>query len=187
MNLWRNMFEIKSSKIDGCYELTSNIFDDCRGSFVKVFHEDAFAKVGLESKFAEEYYSTSRKGVIRGLHFQVPPEDHVKLVYCISGSAFDVVVDLRVGSPTFGNHEVFSLRSDLANMIYIPKGMAHGFCSLSESTTLVYKTSTVYSPTCDSGILWNSVDIDWPEIFPVLSDRDKSFPDFKSFISPFII
>ena len=179
------MFKIKRSKIDGCCELTPNIFEDNRGSFVKVFHDEAFADLGLENKFAEEYYSKSFKGVIRGLHFQVPPEDHVKLVYCISGSVFDVVVDLRVGSPTFGQYDTFNLCADDANMVYIPKGMAHGFCSLSESSTLVYKTSTTYNPTCDSGILWNSVDIDWPDKDPVLSNRDKNFCDFKSFKSPF--
>ena len=84
--------------------------------------------------FQEDYYSKSLKGVIRGLHFQLPPQEHSKIVYCVNGSVFDVVVDLRVGSPTFGKYETFNLNSNDANMIYIPKGLAHGFCSLSESS-----------------------------------------------------
>lgn len=179
------MFEINESQIEGCYKITPKIIKDERGSFVKVFHSKAFLDAGLESSFVEEYYSKSKKGVIRGLHFQTPPEDHVKIVYCSEGSVFDVVVDLRIGSKTFGKFETFTLNSENANMVYIPKGIAHGFCSLSNSSTLIYKTSTVYSPSQDSGILWNSVGINWPVEEPILSRRDKEFVDFKSFKSPF--
>ena len=185
MSSFQNMFEIKQSKIEGCFEITPKIFNDERGSFVKVFHNKAFNQAGLESNFVEEYYSKSLKGVIRGLHFQTPPEEHVKLVYCIEGSVFDVVVDLRLGSKTYGKFETFTLNSKDANMIYIPKGIAHGFCSLSELSTLIYKTSTVYSPSQDSGILWNSVGINWPSEVSIISNRDKGFVDFKSFDSPF--
>ncbi len=180
------MFEIKRSKIDGCYELAPRIFKDNRGSFVKVFHYEAFDELGLENKYAEEYYSKSYRGVIRGLHFQVPPRDHVKLVYCTEGKVFDVVVDLRLGSETFGVFETFNLCADSANMVYVPSGLAHGFCSLSETSTLVYRTSTTYDPSCDSGILWSSIGIDWPEKNPILSSRDKSFTEFKAFKSPFV-
>tara|TARA_Y200000002_G_scaffold367831_1_gene360273 strand:- start:65 stop:619 length:555 start_codon:yes stop_codon:yes gene_type:complete len=179
------MFEIKKTKISGCLELIPNIFDDKRGLFVKVFHQNAFASAGLETNFTEEYYSKSIKGVIRGLHFQIPPKDHVKVCYCVQGSVFDVVLDLRLGSPTFGEHEVFSLTAKDANMVYIPKGMAHGFCSLSESSILVYKTSTVYDANYDSGIRWDSAGIQWPTESPIMSDRDKEFIDFQSFKSPF--
>lgn len=181
----QDMFDIKRSKIDGCLELIPSIFEDHRGSFVKVFHQDAFASAGLENSFTEEYYSKSLKGVIRGLHFQIPPKDHVKVVYCVQGSVFDVVLDLRVGSPTFGEYEVFSLTAKDANMVYIPKGMAHGFCSLSEASILVYKTSTVYDANYDSGIRWDSAGIQWPTETPIVSDRDKQFPTFQSFKSPF--
>ena len=187
MHLLLNMFEIKGSHLDGCFEIIPNIIKDNRGSFVKVFHHETFADLGLENRFVEEYYSKSYKGVIRGLHFQVPPEDHVKLVYCISGNAFDVIVDLRIGSPTYGQFDTFNLCADKANIVYIPTGIAHGFCSLSESSTLVYKTSTMHNPSYDKGVLWNSIDIDWPEKDPVISKRDKNLIDFKSFKSPFYV
>ena len=180
------MFQIKKSKIDGCLEIFSRVQKDNRGSFVKVFHKPAFQKLGIESEFEEEYYSQSFKNVIRGLHFQLPPKDHDKIIFCINGSVLDVVVDLRKESPTYGKHHSFELNAKQANMIYIPKGMAHGFCSISESSTLVYKTSTVYDPKYDSGILWNSLDINWPTNDPIMSDRDKDFLDFSLFKSPFI-
>ena len=179
------MYEINKSDIEGCFEIIPKVFNDFRGSFVKVFHETTFQEAGLENNFAEEYYSKSFKGVIRGLHFQTPPDDHTKLVYCIDGSVYDVVVDLRVGSKTYGKFQALNLNSRDANMIYIPTGLAHGFCSLSDSATLVYKTSTVHSPSKDSGILWNSIGINWPCENPIISERDKSFIDFKSFKSPF--
>lgn len=156
-----------------------------RGRFVKIFHEPSYTALGLETNFAEEYYSVSHKNVIRGLHFQVPPMDHVKMVYCLEGHALDVVLDLRVGSPTYGQFEVFELNSSNSNSIYIPKGMAHGFCALSENTIMVYKVSTVYSPTHDAGVLWNSAGIPWPMTDAVLSERDQSFPTLAQFKSPF--
>lgn len=179
------MFVLGKSKIDGCFELQTKVFNDIRGKFVKTFHEQEFSSRGLETKFAEEYYSISSKNVIRGLHFQLPPMDHVKLVYCVEGEVLDAVVDLRVGSPTYGQYELFELSATKANSIYIPKGMAHGFCVKSEQAILVYKVSTIYSPECDSGILYSSIDISWPTDAPILSERDDSFPTLKEFESPF--
>ena len=112
------MFDIKTCKIQGCLELQPKIFADNRGKFVKVFHEQAFGNLGLETNFVEEYYSISNKNVIRGLHFQLPPMDHVKMVYCVQGEVMDVVVDLRVDSPTYGQHVTFELSSTKANSIY---------------------------------------------------------------------
>ncbi|MBI5429522.1 MAG: dTDP-4-dehydrorhamnose 3,5-epimerase [Nitrosomonadales bacterium] len=179
------MFELKSSKIDGCFELQSKAFKDIRGKFVKVFHEQAFAAQGLETVFAEEYYSVSYKNVIRGLHFQLPPMDHVKMVYCVEGEVLDAVVDLRRGSPTYRQYVLFELSSTKANSIYIPKGMAHGFCALSDRAIMVYKVSTVYSPEHDAGVLWNSAGIPWPTTQAILSARDQSFPRLENFESPF--
>lgn len=156
-----------------------------RGRFVKVFHKQTFAEKGLETHFAEEYYSISHKNVIRGLHFQLPPMDHVKMVYCVQGEVLDVVLDLRVGSPTYGEHVLFELSAAKANSIYIPKGMAHGFCAVSELAILVYKVGTIYSPNHDAGVLWNSAGIAWPTKQPILSARDQSFPTLDKFISPF--
>jgi len=177
---------LKPSKIPSCFEIILEVFKDERGSFVKIFHQDVFQEYGLEIYYAEEYYSFSHKGVLRGLHFQLPPMDHVKLVYCVSGKVLDAVVDLRVGSPTYGEFETFELSAEKANMIYIPKGLAHGFYVLSESAIMMYKVTIVYSPEHDRGIRWNSVGIPWPDEKPIISKRDSEFPDFKDFKSPFI-
>lgn len=179
------MFKLKSSPIPGCFEVLPSVMNDARGSFVKVFHAERFRELGLATDFAEEYYSHSRKGVIRGMHFQTPPADHVKVVYCVQGEVFDVVLDLRVGSPTYGQTATFTLSASEGNYLYIPKGLAHGFCATSETATLVYKVSTVYSPENDSGVLWSSLDIDWPTDTPILSERDSRFSPFSEFKSPF--
>jgi dTDP-4-dehydrorhamnose 3,5-epimerase len=179
------MFDLKRTPLNGCFELQPKVSDDSRGRFVKVFHTQAFTSHGLECNFSEEYYSVSNKDVIRGLHFQTPPMDHVKLVYCVQGAVFDVVVDLRVGSPTYGQSITLELSASKANSIYIPKGMAHGFCSLSDQTVLVYKVSTVYAPTQDTGILWNSVCVAWPTKQAILSVRDQTFSPLDQFVSPF--
>jgi len=179
------MFELKSSKLTGCFELQPKVLADARGRFVKVFNEQAFAALGLQTDFAEEYYSVSYKNVIRGMHLQWPPMDHVKMVYCVEGDVLNVVVDLRVGSPTYGQHAIFELSGAQANSIYIPKGMAHGFCARSEQATMVYKVSATYSPVHDAGILWDSLGIQWPTTDVIMSARDQGFPVLEQFESPF--
>ena len=179
------MFEFQQSKIIGCYEVQPLIYDDKRGRFVKVYHYDSFINRSLETNFVEEYYSISHKNVIRGLHFQLPPFDHVKLVYCVVGEVLDVVVDLRMGSPTYGQHALFELNARKANSIYIPKGMAHGFCVLSEQAIMVYKVSTIYSPLHDTGLLWNSAGIPWPIMQPCISERDNNFPSLAELETQF--
>jgi len=180
------MFELLDTPIPGCYEIQPRVFDDIRGRFVKVFHAQAFDELGLETNFAEEYYSHSHKGVVRGMHFQTPPADHVKLVYCVQGEVFDVVLDLRVGSPSYGRTATFRLSADRGNCIYIPRGLAHGFCATSESATLIYKVSTTHSPEHDAGVLWNSIDVDWPTTEIVISERDRSFIHLVDYKSPFV-
>lgn len=179
------MFDLRPSRLKGCFELQPRVIQDERGRFVKVFEQRAFAAQELETNFIEDYYSISHKNVIRGLHFQLPPLDHVKLVYCVEGTVMDVVVDLRYGSPTYAQYEAFELSADKANGIYIPKGMAHGFCSLVEHSILMYKVSTIYSPSHDAGVLWNSASIPWPTTTPILSQRDQKFPPLARFESPF--
>ena len=177
--------KIVESSIPGCREVFPDTFYDERGAFIKTFHIDAFKSSGLEVQFKEEYFSISKKGVLRGLHFQIPPEQHDKLVACILGRAFDVVVDLRLGSPTFGKHAIFKLEADSPKMIYIPSGLAHGFYAYSDQTIMYYKVTSSYSPSNDTGILWDSVDIPWPDKNPLLSERDQSFKPFSEFKSPF--
>lgn len=179
------VFQVRPTHLPGCVELLPPHQEDPRGGFVKVFHRDAFAALGLETDFPEEYYSLSRRGVIRGLHFQVPPAEHAKLVFCTQGRVQDVAVDLRAGSPTYGQHAVVELSAQAANLLYIPPGLAHGFCVLSDWATLVYKVSSQYSPDHDAGILWNSAGIDWAVDEPVLSARDQAHPGLGDFLTPF--
>lgn len=186
MSVDEALLDVRITPIPGCFEIYPRIFNDNRGRFVKVFHEEAFAAQGLETIYAEEYYSVSKREVIRGLHFQTPPMDHVKLVYCVAGQVQDVVVDLRVGSPSFGCYALFDLSAEAANLIYIPKGLAHGFCVLSDTATLVYKVSTVYSALHDAGVLWSSVGIPWAVMEPVLSERDQTHPLLEQYVSPFV-
>jgi len=177
--------DLRETRIKGCLEIFPRVMRDARGTFIKTFHRDVFEKNSLKAAFAEEYFTVSRSGVIRGLHFQLPPMDHLKLVYCVCGEVFDVVVDLRNGSPTYGQHESFTLSAEKGNMVYIPRGLAHGFCALTEGATMMYKVTSVYSPEHDRGLLWNSAGISWPCKDPVLSDRDKGFPTLEEFHSPF--
>lgn len=179
------MIELKPTSLTGCFELQPKVFEDTRGRFVKVFHTEEFKAYGLENNFDEEYYSVSNNNVVRGMHFQLPPMDHVKVVYCVQGAVLDVVTDIRVGSPTYGQSAVIELSSAKANSIYIPKGMAHGFCSLCDHSIMVYKVSSIYSPAQDTGILWNSVGVAWPTTQAILSARDQTFAPFDKFSSPF--
>lgn len=176
---------IKTHILD-CYEIYPKIIKDNRGYFVKTFQENIFREYGLEANFAEEYYSVSKQKVLRGMHFQLPPHAHVKLVYCIEGEVFDVLVDLRINSPFYGKAFSFNLSSEKGNILYIPIGVAHGFYTLSENAVMVYKTSTIHVPECDAGIRWDSFDL-WSDNNPILSERDKNHPYFKDFASPFKI
>lgn len=179
------IFQKKLTGIPGCYEITTPIFSDDRGLFVKTFHEDDFRENGLTTKFAEEFYTLSWKGVLRGMHFQTPPHDLTKLVFCLSGSVLDAVIDLRIGSPTYGKHALFELSAEKANMIYIPSGLAHGFYSLSDKAVIMYKVTATYSPAHDAGILWDSAGIPWPDRSPIISKRDNEFTSLEKFVSPF--
>lgn len=178
--------ELIETKIQGCWELVPQIHRDCRGSFVKTFHSPTFESLGLETDFVEEYYSVSKEKVVRGMHFQVPPHQHSKLVYCTAGEVLDVILDLRIGSPTYGQYQKFTLSSAKGNMVYIPEGLAHGFFVLSQVATMHYKVTSTFEPASDRGVLWNSFDFDWPSSAVILSPRDSSFPSFHDFVSPFI-
>lgn len=180
-----NLFEKKSTPLEGCFEIQPKVRGDNRGSFVKTFHEQSFAELGLATDFKEMFYSVSARNVLRGLHFQTPPCDHVKLVYCAFGKVMDAAVDLRKNSPTYGKFHIVQLDSDKGNMFYLPRGLAHGFLTLSDKAIIVYNLTSVYSPEHDKGILWNSCGIDWKIACPILSERDKKHPRLEDFESPF--
>ncbi len=176
------------TSLSGCYIIQPKVFRDERGSFVKTFHQKIFDWNQLETKYVEEIYSISHQNVLRGLHFQIPPHQHTKLVYCILGRVIDAVVDLRVGSPTYGQYETFELSQENARVIYIPAGFAHGFYVTSEKAIMVYNLSSVYAPDHDRGIRWDSVGISWPisGVNPILSERDRQFLSFSELKSPFV-
>lgn len=171
--------------ISGCFEIGCTNFADNRGRFVKTFHSEFFREHGLREDWKEEYYSVSARHVVRGMHFQTPPMEHAKLVYCLSGAVLDVVLDLRKGSTTFGQAHSFELSGDKANSLYLPAGVAHGFLSLSDDSIMQYKVTSVHSPADDHGILWDSIGFDWPVKRPIISARDSNHPPLASFVSPF--
>jgi dTDP-4-dehydrorhamnose 3,5-epimerase len=179
------MFAVEACHIPGLRLLRPRIAADARGRFVKVMHAEFFAAHGMRPDFREQYYSVSTRGVLRGFHFQVPPMEHVKLVTCLSGRVMDVVVDLRRGSPQFGNHEIIDLSEEAGTILYIPVGCAHGFLTLSESATLFYDVSSVYAPEYDRGIRWDSARVAWPVADAIISPRDRSLPPLAEFDSPF--
>ncbi len=173
------------TQLGGCFVVQPFFSQDERGTFVKTYHAERFAELGLPTDWREEYYSSSRKGVIRGMHFQTPPHDHEKLVYCMQGKVLDVVVDLRKESPTFGQHFATELDAAYGHGLIIPKGMAHGFLALTEDVLMAYKVTTVYVPQNDKGIHWDSFELDWGVTDPIVSARDRAHPAFANFISPF--
>lgn len=177
--------KIVPTSINGCFEIFPRVLEDVRGRFVKTYHQDVFNQHKLATNFVEQYYSVSHKGVLRGLHFQTPPHEHAKLVYCLTGKVLDAIVDLRVGSPTFGKFELIELDAASAKMLYIAAGMAHGFYALEDDTIMQYHVTTTYAPNFDTGIRWDSAGIPWPNMRPILSERDSKFALLADYISPF--
>ena len=176
--------KIVQELLSGCYLLSATKKNDERGFFIKTFQKSAFKEIGIDFQVQEEYYSSSLKNVVRGMHFQVPPYAHDKLVYCLSGEAIDVLLDLRKGGG-YGKVVSINITSNDGSLIFIPKGVAHGFLSLVDNTVLVYKTSTEYSPEFDQGILWGSFDFASPSKDLIISARDRLHPRLSQFDSPF--
>lgn len=163
------------------------VADDDRGVFAKAFQAGVFEELGLNTDWRELYFSRSRRGVIRGLHFQLPPSDHDKLVLCVRGAVLDVAVDLRTDSATFGRHYAVELDDRSWEMLYLPRGFAHGFASLTDDSVMAYSVGTEYDPARDSGIRWDSAGIDWPFDGPIVSARDAALPTLAEFESPFTL
>lgn len=159
-------------------------FKDSRGFFMETWHKDRYFKAGLPATFVQDNVSFSTKGVLRGLHFQ-NPNAQGKLVYVLQGEIFDVAVDIRVGSPTFGQWVGMTLSSDNKRQLYVPEGFAHGFCVTSETALVVYKCTDFYNPRAEGGIIWNDPDlgIEWPCATPILSEKDQRFSVLKD-LSP---
>ena len=178
-------FEQIPTDIEGCFEIQPRVFSDDRGRFVKLFHEDLFLEMGLMGRFEEEYYSVSPARVLRGLHFQVPPKSHVKLVSCLKGSILDVVYDLRPHSSSSGKVFSLELSSQKGNMLYVPEGLAHGFYVQSNGATFLSMNSRKFSTECDRGIRWDSIPFQWPDQSPVVSEKDRNMIPLEAFENPF--
>ncbi len=154
---------------------------DLRGFFAEIWREDVLRQHGIEVLFVQENLSLSvHRGVVRGLHFQVPPEGQAKLVRVGAGSILDVAVDIRVGSPSYGRHVAIVLNAAEGNQLFVPEGFAHGFCTLEPNTEVVYKVNRYYSAEHDRGLAWNDPElgIAWPvgETEALLSDKDRRHP-----------
>lgn len=175
------MFSFKKTEIEGVYIIEPKVFGDDRGYFMETYKDSDFKEAGLDYEFVQDNQSKSRKGVLRGLHYQ-KQFPQAKLVRVISGEVFDVAVDLRKGSPTYGKWVGVILSSENKKMFMIPRGFAHGFVVLSETAEFVYKCDEVYHPEDEGGIMWNDPDIGvvWPyEEEPLLSEKDKKHPPLK--------
>jgi len=170
-----------SSSLHGVEIIEHDVFEDQRGSFVKTFQESAFQREGLLSSFTESYYTNSKEAVIRGMHFQLPPYDHAKLVTVIQGTVVDVILDLRKNSPTFKCHFAVELSRENRKSIYIPQGCAHGFGVLSDNAIVYYMTTSEHIPSHDKGIRYDSFGYDWNISNPILSERDKCFGGLSEF------
>jgi dTDP-4-dehydrorhamnose 3,5-epimerase len=176
---------IQPTAIPGLLLLTLPAHPDDRGLFVKTFHEGTLREAGIHFPLAESYFSFSRKGVIRGMHFQTPPHAHAKIVFCPVGAIRDVVLDLRKGSETFGRHFSQELSAENHRALYIPPGCAHGFESLTEGSMTYYLVSSEYNREHDAGVRWDSFGMNWGTAVPILSARDEGFPVLADFDSPF--
>ena len=171
--------QVSKTPIDGLLIIEPKIFADPRGMFYEVYSENRYEEHGIPC-FVQDNHSVSKKGVLRGLHYQVNPGQG-KLVRVTRGEVFDVAVDIRKQSPTYGKWWGLSLSETNNFQLYIPIGFAHGFCVLSESAEVLYKCSDYYSPENERGILWNDPDlaIDWPVKDPILSEKDAVYPLFS--------
>jgi dTDP-4-dehydrorhamnose 3,5-epimerase len=153
-------------------------FDDHRGFFAESYKQSEFAAGGLTETFVQDNHSYSTHGVLRGLHYQNPPKAQAKLVYVIKGEIFDIAVDIRKGSPTFGRWVGVTLSDKNGRMLFVPRGFAHGFCVLSEEADVLYKVTAEYAPELDRGVVWDDPDIglELPVSNPVLSAKDQQLP-----------
>jgi len=178
---------IKELSITGCFLITPDIQKDQRGSFVKTYHAGSLSEFGLNINLQEEFYSISKKNVLRGLHFQDHPSAHKKIVYCPEGRVLDFFVDIRLGSPTYGQHLKVELSGTNGVILFLPIGIAHGFLSLENDSLMIYKTDCTYDPDNDRGINFESCDIPLPiqKSSLIVSPRDLGLIALSDFESKF--
>jgi dTDP-4-dehydrorhamnose 3,5-epimerase len=179
---------IKESKLPGVYEITPEPHVDERGFFMRTYDKKLLADRSIDREWVQENHSRSeKKGIIRGLHFQLPPYTETKMIRVIKGSIFDVFVDLRAGSPTFGKWGSAELSEENRKLLFIPRGFAHGFCTLTDVSEVVYKVDNYYRPDAECGIIWNDreLGIAWPAERPFLSKKDATLKSFRDFVGSY--
>lgn len=179
--------KITTTPIEGLLIIEPQVFKDERGYFYESYNINKFKEVGIHENFIQDNQSLSQKGAIRGLHFQAAPFEQGKLVRVVQGAVFDVVVDIRKNSPTYGQHFDVELTEENMLMFYIPAGFAHGFETLADNTIFQYKCTNVYDKASEGGIYWNDPDlnIQWQTKSPIVSSKDQELPTFNTFVSPF--
>jgi dTDP-4-dehydrorhamnose 3,5-epimerase len=171
--------------IPGCLVLSGGVHADARGRFAKPYAAPAFEAAGLKHDWAECFWSVSRKGVVRGFHVQLPPAEHAKLVWVVSGASHSALIDIRAGSPAY--HRAATVRLDAAGgkALYVPAGIAHGFQALEDDTTLIYLVTSAHDAAHDSGVRWDSAGVTWPLPVTEVSARDRALEPLASFKTPF--
>lgn len=182
-------FFVTKTPIEGVLVLEAKKFGDSRGYFMETYNEADFKHIGISNTFVQDNQSSSMRGVLRGLHFQ-KRHPQAKLVRVLSGEVFDVAVDLRKGSGTYGKYVAVTLSAKNNRQLFIPRGFAHGFLVLSETAEFAYKCDDFYHPEDEGGICWNDPDIaiEWPNVTPlILSDKDKKHPTFKACGMEFVV
>jgi dTDP-4-dehydrorhamnose 3,5-epimerase len=173
------------ARLPGVWRIGLEKREDSRGFFARVFCEQEFAAHGLTTRYPQCNLSyNAKRGTLRGMHFQRPPKPEVKVVRCLRGAVYDVLLDLRPDSPTYLKHEAFELTSDNREALYVPDGIAHGFQTLTDDAEMFYQMSEFYIPGLNDGVRWNdpAFHIEWPLENPILSEKDQTYPDFS--ISP---
>jgi dTDP-4-dehydrorhamnose 3,5-epimerase len=179
--------KITKTPIEGLLIIEPQIFKDARGYFFESYNEAKFKEAGIELNFVQDNQSLSQTGAVRGLHFQAPPFEQGKLVRVVQGAVMDVVVDIRKGSPTYGQNFSIELSAENQLMFFIPPGFAHGFETLLDQTIFLYKCTNVYNKASEGGLLWNdpALGINWQTNEPIVSEKDLILPLLKDFTSPF--
>jgi len=172
--------EYTKTDLPGVLLIDPRVFEDSRGFFMETFHQKKYAEAGIDHAFIQDNYSHSTRGTLRGLHYQLK-HPQAKLVYVITGEIYDVAVDIRRGSPGFGKWTGQYLSDKNRRQIFVPEGFAHGFCVISETADVLYKTTDLYNPDDEYGVLWSdpTIGIDWPVEVPIVSDKDKQFPGLE--------
>lgn len=178
---------ISNTPLDGLLIIQPHVFEDDRGYFFESFRLSALKEYGLDPEFVQDNESSSNKNVIRGLHLQAPPYGQAKLVRVVSGAIFDVAVDVRRGSPTYGKWFGIELNDKNRTSFFIPEGFAHGFSCLKDDTVVQYKCSNYYNKPSECGLIWNdnTLNIDWKVEKPIISEKDEILPSLKNFVSPY--